>query len=86
MKKFLQILLIAGLAGTIAPAAPQDKKADQKAAAKEVNDPVCGMTVDPKTSEKTDYKGKSYYFCSMEDKKEFDKNPDKYLAKTDKKQ
>jgi YHS domain-containing protein len=85
MKKFVQILLIAGLAATVVPAAPQDKKADQKAASKEVTDVVCGMTVDPKDSDKSDYKGKTYYFCSAADKKEFEKNPDKYIKEANKK-
>jgi len=43
-------------------------------------DPVCKMTVDEKTAKfKTDYKGKTYYFCAPGCKKVFDKNPDKYL-------
>jgi YHS domain-containing protein len=84
MKKFAQILLIAGLAATVIPAAPQDKKADQKAS-KEVTDIVCGMTVDPKDSEKSDYKGKTYYFCSAADKKEFEKSPDKYIKEANNK-
>ena len=30
-----------------------------------VIDPVCGMTVDPKTAEhKAEYKGVTYYFCA----------------------
>jgi YHS domain-containing protein len=86
MKKFAQVLLIAGLAATLVPAAPQDKKADQKVAPKETTDVVCGMTIDPKDSEKTEYKGKTYYFCSLADKKEFEKSPDKYVkAAADKK-
>jgi YHS domain-containing protein len=85
MKKIAQVLLMAGLAATLIPAAPQDKKADQKPAAKEVADPVCGMTVDPKDSDKTEYKGKTYYFCSLADKKEFEKSPDKYLKEANKK-
>ena len=41
-------------------------------------DPICGMEVDeeeaPATSE---YKGKTYYFCAVSCKNEFDKNPEK---------
>jgi YHS domain-containing protein len=59
------------------------KKSDQKPV-KEVLDPVCGMNVDPATSPKSDYKGKTYYFCSVDDKKEFDKAPASYI-KLDKK-
>jgi len=42
-------------------------------------DPVCGMDVDPKTAtDKTDYKGRKYYFCSAGCKKAFEKEPEKY--------
>lgn len=44
-----------------------------------VNDPVCGMDVDPKdpavAGRKVEYKGKSYYFCSNECKQDFQKDP-----------
>ena len=46
---------------------------------KEVKDPVCLMKVDPKSAEKSVYKGKTYYFCSKEDKEAFEKSPEKYL-------
>jgi YHS domain-containing protein len=43
-------------------------------------DPVCGMAVDEnKVTQKTLYKGKNYFFCSATCKKEFDKNPEKYI-------
>jgi len=60
----------------------------QKAPPKEAKDPVCGMTVDPKSpdTQKSEYKGKTYYFCSREDKAKFDKTPDKYAAKADQNQ
>ena len=45
-------------------------------------DPVCGMDVDPKkAAAKSDYHGKTYYFCSLGCKKEFDQSPEKYLKK-----
>jgi YHS domain-containing protein len=45
-------------------------------------DPVCGMEVDPKTSTiKSVYQGTTYYFCSQGCKKDFDKEPQKYLDK-----
>jgi YHS domain-containing protein len=48
----------------------------------QVTDPVCGMSVDPKTAgAKTVYAGKTYYFCSKEDKEKFDKDPEAYLKK-----
>ena len=44
-----------------------------------VKDPVCGMEVDPKTAGgKSDYKGQTYYFCSLGCKKAFDQEPEKY--------
>ncbi len=45
---------------------------------------VCGMDVDPKVAPKSVFKGKTYYFCSDDDKKTFDTAPDKF-ADTDKK-
>lgn len=43
-------------------------------------DPVCGMEVTPQTAAgKSEYKGKTYYFCSVADKQTFDKNPEKYV-------
>jgi P-type Cu+ transporter len=47
-----------------------------------VKDPVCGMDVDEKTSMlKSDYKGHTYYFCAPGCKRDFDKEPDKYIGK-----
>jgi Cu+-exporting ATPase len=44
-----------------------------------VKDPVCGMTVDEKTAKiKSQYRGKTYYFCAQACKIDFDKNPSKY--------
>ena len=43
-------------------------------------DPVCGMVVDPKTAAgKSEYQGKMYYFCSPGCKRDFDKEPQKYV-------
>ena len=41
--------------------------------------PVCGMDVDPATAPKSVFKGKTYYFCSDDDKKTFDAAPDKFV-------
>ncbi len=52
-----------------------------------VHDPVCGMDIEPSTAAGTsEYKGQTYYFCSLGCngcKKSFDKDPEKYLGKTD---
>ena len=43
-------------------------------------DLVCNMDVDERTAKwKTVYKGKTYYFCTEECKKQFDKEPEKYV-------
>jgi YHS domain-containing protein len=47
-----------------------------------VKDLVCGMTVDEKkVTQKSEYNGKTYYFCSKTCKVLFDKEPEKYIAK-----
>jgi len=44
--------------------------------------PVCGMDVDVATAPKSVFKGKTYYFCSDDDKKTFDSAPDKFANAT----
>lgn len=45
-------------------------------------DPVCKMNVNEKTAKfKSEYKGKTYYFCEQACKKSFDEAPEKYLGK-----
>jgi YHS domain-containing protein len=42
-------------------------------------DPVCGMMVDEKKAKlKSDYNGKTFYFCAASCKATFDNNPTKY--------
>jgi YHS domain-containing protein len=42
-------------------------------------DVVCGMQVDPKKAAGTSqYKGTTYYFCSIGCKQKFDANPQQY--------
>jgi YHS domain-containing protein len=49
-----------------------------------VKDPVCGMDVDPaKAAAKTEYKGKTYYFCAPGCKVAFEKEPEKYLGQSE---
>lgn len=44
-------------------------------------DPVCGMTVDPKTTpHHSVYQSKHYYFCSPSCKEQFDKNPSQFIT------
>jgi YHS domain-containing protein len=44
-------------------------------------DPICGMMVDEKKAKfKSDYNGKTFYFCAASCKTTFDKNPAKYAG------
>lgn len=44
-------------------------------------DPVCGMNVsEDRATARSEYRGRSYYFCSDRCKTEFDKNPDRYAT------
>jgi YHS domain-containing protein len=56
------------------------KTSTPTAAAKAV-DPVCGMEVETANAPKTTYAGKTYYFCSEEDKAKFLKDPARYAGK-----
>jgi YHS domain-containing protein len=43
-------------------------------------DPVCGMEVDPKrVTDKSEYEGNMYYFCSADCKHRFDMEPEMYV-------
>lgn len=43
-------------------------------------DPVCGMEIDEKqAAARTEYRGKTYLFCSVKCKAEFVSNPDRYV-------
>jgi Cu+-exporting ATPase len=45
-----------------------------------VKDLVCGMWIDPaRAAGKSEYQGKTYYFCAPGCKNEFDKAPEKFI-------
>ena len=45
----------------------------------EFKDPVCGMTVDPKSAtHKAEHGGKTYYFCCEHCLEKFRANPENY--------
>jgi YHS domain-containing protein len=47
-----------------------------------VKDPVCGMLINEQTAgARSEYHGKTYYFCSPACKSKFDKDPEQYAAK-----
>lgn len=46
-----------------------------------VTDPVCDMIFDIDSAvDRTDYQGKTYYFCAHACRQEFDRDPEKYVA------
>ncbi len=53
-------------------------------AEKLAKDPVCGMNVDPSAPNtlKTQWRGKTYSFCSEKCKRDFDGDPQKYVQKS----
>ncbi len=59
---------------------PKQKTETTQKAGRKVKDPVCGMEIDAKSAAgKATYKGKTYYFCSVSEKEQFEKQPAKYL-------
>jgi YHS domain-containing protein len=81
----LALALVLAAPVTLQFAGAQDAKKTDEKPVKEAQDPVCGMMVDTATAPKTEFKGKTYYFCSIDEKKEFDKAPSTYI-KVDKKE
>src|SRR5574337_1287047 len=54
---------------------------DREGGGEGVKDPVCGMTVDPKTAKhQAEHGGKTYYFCSARCRERFVAEPERYLA------
>ena len=48
--------------------------------APQATDPICGMQVDPATAAgSSEYQGTSYYFCSMGCKRQFERDPQRYV-------
>jgi len=44
-------------------------------------DPVCGKSVDPdQASCKSEHRGQTYYFCSLQCKQLFDAEPREYIT------
>lgn len=45
-----------------------------------LRDPVCGMDVTFETAQaRSEYNGQTYYFCSIDCKETFDREPEKYV-------
>jgi Cu+-exporting ATPase len=50
-------------------------------------DPVCKMEVNPASADaQSEYGGQTFYFCSLECKTKFDRDPERYLDDTDRAQ
>jgi YHS domain-containing protein len=69
-------------AGKEAPSPAPEAVSEQRepSAVATERDPVCGMFVDPKTAPKSEFEGQTFYFCSLEDKATFDKDPGSYAS------
>jgi YHS domain-containing protein len=49
-----------------------------------VRDPVCHMLIEAEHAAATsEYEGKTYYFCALGCKTEFDRDPEKYAARAE---
>ena len=53
---------------------------DKKALGKVV-DPVCGMEIEMAAAVTATHQGKTYYFCTEDNRAKFLKDPDRYTAK-----
>jgi len=48
---------------------------------KDTKDPICGMTVEKsKAKHKTEFEGKTFYFCCAGCKQKFEQSPERYLT------
>ena len=90
MMKGIAVLLVLSLAISsqlygLPDSETQKDKSKQKTqpaqkASQKVKDPVCGMEIDTHSAAgKVTYKGKTYYFCSVSEKEQFEKEPAKYI-------
>ena len=58
---------------------PEEYNGHEMKAAEKVIDPVCGMEAIVDEEHSSAYQGKTYYFCSAEDKEKFKQDPEKYI-------
>ncbi len=54
-----------------------------KAERSPVEDPICGMTVDPEGALSSSFGGRTYFFCNPSCKRRFDADPRRYAAPTE---
>ena len=62
-----------------ASASPEGKEMSQGSPQTNTKDPVCGMEVGTRATEKATYQGKTYYFCSRADREKFLSDPAPYV-------
>jgi RND family efflux transporter MFP subunit len=75
-------LQLAAAASSTPMASMQSAAPRRKPAASNGTDPVCGMTLETaKASHTTEYEGATYFFCSEDCKRKFDKAPSTYIQK-----
>jgi YHS domain-containing protein len=74
------LLDVAKTKGTLVAKAAVNAKSSEAVAKERVVDVVCNMPVDPKTALKTEYQGKTYYFCQPDCKNNFEASPGSYAA------
>lgn len=75
-------LQLAASASSTPMASMQSAVPKRKPAASNGTDPVCGMTLETaKAAHKTEYEGTTYFFCSEDCKRKFDKAPSTYIQK-----
>ena len=56
-------------------------KGERRSQVPSVKDVVCGMDIDSTTAAaQSEHKGKTYYFCAPGCKKEFDRDPEKFVG------
>jgi YHS domain-containing protein len=77
-RHILAVIMIAIITTVCVSALAQGRKSTKTDKAK---DPVCGLMVEKDPALSTNYKGKTYYFCSKTDAQKFKKEPEKYLKK-----
>jgi YHS domain-containing protein len=55
---------------------------DRRETALIARDPVCGMDVEiARAPASTDYDGRTYYFCSIQCKQDFERQPQMYVGR-----
>jgi uncharacterized membrane protein YraQ (UPF0718 family) len=69
--------LIMGIIGNLVRVKPETRPHPNKQLA---TDPVCGMNVEIGKATKTEYRGKTYYFCCSHCQQTFETRPEEYLG------